>query len=153
MTDQLKNIMVVIQQLGTPYIKMETNQKITYGAIGLLTLLVAALGGSIYLTPDQLDHAYICTANQNVIIADHLSSTQKTAYWTDESGIDKSKVCTNGLWTGLKQYAKDNNIAINVLLQNVNQEPEATAPIQDQGSAPAYGTKYSCNDEKCVRIS
>ena len=38
---------------------METNQKITYGAIGILTLLIASLGGSIYLTPDQLDHAYV----------------------------------------------------------------------------------------------
>jgi hypothetical protein len=38
---------------------MENNQKINYGILGILSLIVATLGGSMYLTPDQLDHAYV----------------------------------------------------------------------------------------------
>jgi hypothetical protein len=123
---------------------MDSHQKITYGAIGLIALIVAALGGTIYLTPDQLDHAYICSANQNVIIADHLSSTAKTAYWYDETNTLKSKVCTNGLWINLKQYAKDNNLAINVLLQNIN--------IENDNSTILYGHSYRCDQTKCIKI-
>ena len=127
---------------------METNQTITYGLIGLLSLLVATMGGSMILTPDQLDHAYICTANQNVVIADHLSSTQKTAYWTDETGVDKSKVCTNGIWTGLKQYAKDNNIELNILLQNINADV-STSEIP----SGSIGLQYRCDQTKCEVIN
>lgn len=123
---------------------METNQKITYGAIGILTLLIAALGGTIYLTPDQLDHAYICTANQNVVIADHLSSTQKTAYWFDDLNVSKSKTCTNGIWTSLKQYAKDNNLEINVLLQNVNSDSTSSA-----SNVAESGKSYTCDQTGC----
>jgi len=119
---------------------METNQKITYGIIGILSVIVSILGGTIYLTEDQLNNAYICTSNQNVVISDHLSSTFKTAYWT-ENNITKSKSCTNGIWENLKQYANENNITINVLL---NQEPtEIQIPS---------GTKYLCNQINCTRI-
>lgn len=121
---------------------METHQKIQYGAIGILALLVAALGGTIYLTPDQLDHAYICSVSQSVVIADHLSSTSKTAYWTDDSGTAISKTCTNGIWTSLKKYAADNNLSINVLLQNLNSET----------AAPATGLQYKCDSQKCEVI-
>lgn len=60
---------------------METNQKVTYGLIGLLSLMVAGLGGSIFLTPDQLDNAYVCSVNENVAFFDRLSSTEKTGYY------------------------------------------------------------------------
>lgn len=142
---QLKNIMVVILQLGMHYTKMETNQKITYGILGVLSLIVATLGGTIFLTEDQLNHAYICSVNQNVIIADHLSSTAKTAYWIDETGVEKSKICTNGLWLNLKQYAKDNNIEINVLLKNLNL-------AEGETPAPAIGNQYKCDTQKCEVI-
>lgn len=122
---------------------MENNQKITYGAIGLLAVIVAALGGTMFLTPDQLDHAYICSVNQNVIIADHLSSTSKTAYWTDESGSEKSQVCKNGLWLNLKQYAKENNIEINVLLNN------AGFGQNEVPSAQTGGIQYLCDSHNC----
>jgi len=125
---------------------MENNQKITYGLIGLLSLIVATMGGSMILTPDQLDHAYICSVNQNVIIADHLSSTAKTAYWIDENHIEKSKVCTNGLWLNLKQYAKDNNLDINILLQNGYNEGSKVSEAQ-------AGKSYLCDQNKCMEKS
>ena len=128
-----------------PYIKMETNQKITYGMIGILSLIVAALGGNVFLTEDQLDNAYICSINQEVVIADHLSSTSKTAYWIDENSVEQSKVCRNGLWLNLKQYAKDNDLDINILLQNINQDHSGNF-------APASGLQYRCDSEKCEVI-
>ena len=121
------------------FTKMETTQK-QWGAIGILSVIVLAMGGNIYLTPDQLDHAYICTTNQNIVIANRLSSTSKTAYWT-ENGSEKSKICTNGVWKNLKQYAKENNIEINVL---INQIPAIS------GISP--GTQYLCDPIKCERI-
>lgn len=129
---------------------METNQKITYGLIGLLSLIVATLGGTIFLTPEQLDNAYICTTNQNVVIADHLSSTLKTAYWVDELNVTKSKVCTNGIWRSLQDYAKENNIEINVLLKNLNEE----MPVSNETIPNNYGNviQYLCDQTKCVRI-
>jgi len=126
------------------------NPKIVYGLIGILTMLVAALGGTQYLSQDQLDNAYICSTNQNIVIADHLSSTAKTAYWIDELNATKSKVCTNGLWLNLKQYAKDNNIEINVLLQNVNGE---IATIETPVTTAEQGRAYRCDQTKCVVIS
>jgi len=126
---------------------METNTKIQYGAIGLLALIVAALGGTIYLTPDQLDNAYICSMNQNVVIAERLSSTFKTAYWT-ENNVTQSQTCRNGLWINLKQYAEENNIEISVLLQNINSEVSDENPV----SSAQPGKSYSCDQTKCVLI-
>jgi len=121
---------------------MKNNKKITYGMIGILSLIVATLGGTIYLTPDQLDHAYICSINQNVVIADYLSSTSKTAYWTEEN-VTKSKVCRGGYWLNLKQYAKDNQLDINILLENLNKEET----IQDTNTI-----KYRCNQVECIKV-
>jgi len=131
-------------------LNMEKQQKITYGLIGVLGLIVASMGGSTFLTEDQLDNAYICSVNDNIIIADHLSSTAKTAYWIDEEGATKRKVCRNGFWLNLKQYAKDNNLDLNILLQNLNEEPIIN---QDQPTlTPAKGLQYRCDNIKCEVI-
>ena len=115
---------------------METNQKITYGMIGILSVLVAGMGGTIYLASDQLENAYICSTSNIIVIADRLSSSGKTAYWTEDN-LQKSKVCTNGIWLNLKQYAKDNNL-------NINQEP-----VIDIVSVDVIGNKYRCDSVKC----
>lgn len=126
---------------------METNQKITYGIIGVLAVIVAAMGGTMMLTQDQLDHAYICTSNQNVVIADHLSSTYKTAYWTDENNVSKSKSCTGGIWQNLKQYAQQNNISINVLINQAQDTNVTQSSDSEQGII-----KYRCDQNNCTRI-
>ena len=123
---------------------MENNQKITYGMIGLLTVLVAAMGGTQFLTEDQLDNAVICSANQNIVIMDHLSSTSKTAYWYDYLGDRKSKVCRGGLWLDLRQYAKDNNLDLNILLQN------GLIGVPEVPAAASGGLQYSCNNKECM---
>lgn len=109
--------------------------KTTYSAIIALSALVAALGGTVYLTPDQLSHAYICTTNQNVGVFDYLSATSKTGYYND-TGEMKYKVCTNGFWKPLREYALDNNLDVNVLLQDMNEDP-----------APISGS-YCCGQER-----
>jgi hypothetical protein len=121
---------------------MENNQKITYGLIGLLSLIVATMSGTIFLTEDQLNNAYICSVNQEVVIADHLSSTAKTAYWLDENSVEQSKVCRNGFWLNLKQYAKDNDLDINILLQNLDMK-ENSATIAEAGKS------YICDQTEC----
>ena len=131
---------------------METNQKITYGLIGLLSLIVATMGGTVFLTEDQLDNAYICSVNQNIVIMDHLSSTSKTAYWYNDLGERESKVCRGGLWLDLQQYAKDNNLDLNILLQEgLNEE---LTPVEDQPQtiSSGVGGTYRCDKDKCVVI-
>lgn len=130
------------------------NKNITYGMIGFLALIVATMGGTMLLTEDQLNNAYICSTNQNVVIADHLSSTSKTAYWINENNVSSSKTCTNGLWLNLKQYAKDNSLDINILLQNVNNEEIAVVPqVPVVGETAKIGSSYKCDQSKCIQIS
>jgi len=121
---------------------MEPNQKITYGILGVLTMFVATLGGTIYLSPDELENAYICTANEEIGFFERFSSTMKTGYWA-ENGEEQSKVCRNGFWVKLKTYAEQNNIPINVLL-NQN-SPRNVVPSGTGGT-------YSCNQKECVRV-
>lgn len=117
-----------------------------YGILGVLSLVVAAMGGSMFLTEDQLDNAFVCSINENVLLGvDHLSSTYKTAYWF-ENDVQKSKVCRGGFWLDLKQYAKDNNIELNILLQNTNEQSIESI------SNSVEGIKWKCSSESCVKI-
>lgn len=123
---------------------MENNQKITYGILGVLTLVIAAFGGSMYLTEDELDHAYVCSVNENVGFFDRLSSTSKTGYYVDENGDNKRKVCTNGEWIPLREYAEARGITIDQLLQ--------PKEIEVQNNYTGSAVKYRCNQKECVRI-
>lgn len=131
--------------------KMDTNQKITYGIIGVLSVIIAAFGGSMYLTPDQLDHAYVCSINENVAFSiTHLSSTQKTAYWNDDSGIEQSSVCKNGVWIKLKDYAASKGVSVESLLKQENTIMEIPNPVIIESGG--IGQNYKCNQVKCEVI-
>jgi hypothetical protein len=149
MTDQIKNIMVVTLQLGTHFIKMETNQKISYGLIGILYVVVAAFGGSLYFTENELNNLYVCTTNQNVGYFEYLSSTAKTGYWLEDN-VTKSLTCRNGFWINIKVYSLENNISISDLLEpkEIPIENNETEIVPSGG----YGIRYSCSSTKCVRI-
>lgn len=121
------------------------------GIIGALSVLVAALGGTIFLTPDQLDHAYVCNVSKSVGVFDRLSSTMKTGYYND-TGVEKSKVCTGGTWQPLRKYAADNGIEINVLLQNMNGLPEETPQQPPAGSQYCCGQVRPCDVGPCEVI-
>jgi len=109
--------------------------KTTYGIIGVLSLIIATLGGNMYLTEEQIDNAYICTYNEKIGFFEEFSSTMKTGYYY-EDGIKKSQVCRNGVWTKLKEYAEQNNLTINKLL---NQEKQTS-----------YQKKYDCGRYACI---
>jgi hypothetical protein len=133
------------QQIAQQYNDfMETTQKAQWGMIGLLSILLTGIGANTMFTSDQLDNAYVCTINQEVGIFNHLSSTMKTGYWLDENEILQSKVCRNGFWVGLKQYAKDNNIDINTILNGINDDAVKSQTIK--------GIQYKCNSTVCERI-
>lgn len=100
------------------------DNKIAYGSIGLLSLLLV-FGGTMVLTQEQMNNAYVCSTNQQVYVFDHLSSTSKTGYWI-ENGLQKSVTCRNGIFTKLKTV-----------------QPEQAEPS---------GIQYSCNQYNCTKI-
>lgn len=119
----------------------ETNKKLL-GIVGILSMLLGSIG-TVVLTPDQLDHSYVCSVNEKVAVFDRISSTAKTGYWND-AGTEKSSTCTSGTWIPLKKYATDHNISIESLLNKPM--PELS------GWDCSKNNCYSCNEKKCEVI-
>ena len=119
----------------------------TAGSIITIAMLVMALGGNYYLTDEQLENAYICSVNEKIIIADYLSSTRKTAYIDYGINGTISKVCRNGFWFDLKQYAIDNDIDLNKVIQEslIKDNEKIYIPITNKN----IGIKYICNTKNC----
>ena len=88
--------------------------KILAGIIGVIWLLVG-WGGTVVLSQDQITNSYVCSNNGNVGIFDRLSSTAKSGYYKDESGTELQKICRDGYWKPLEQYAKESGIELNKL--------------------------------------
>ncbi len=130
-------------------IKMETNQTITYGILGILSLAIAAFGGTMYLTEDQLDNAYVCSVNEQVgFFYGGISGTAYTAYPYSENRTDYERCIQDGNkgnWIPLKEYAEARGISIDQLLQPIE---ELVENYNYTGSA----VKYLCNQNECVRI-
>ena len=120
------------------------NTKIIYGILGILTLTIAAFGGSMYLTEDQLSSAYVCSVNENVgFFYGGISGTAYTAYPYAENRTDYKRCVQDGdkgIWINLIEYAEARGITIDQLLQPKN--------VQITSSA----IKYRCNQNECVRI-
>ena len=94
------------------------------GLIGLIILL-AAFGGNLYLSEEQLDNAYFCTASEEIgIFYGGISGTGLTAYPYAENRTDYErcqKAGIKGVWISLTKYAEE--IGIDPL-EIINQEPE-----------------------------
>ena len=122
------------------------NDKLAYGLIGTLLLLVG-FGGSQLLTQGQLDNAYVCTTNENVAIFQRLSSTMKTGYYLDEDGVEQSIVCRNGFWVSLKEYATSKGVTIDSLLQK-------SLLISDSNYTTQWKNvvQYRCSNQGCEVI-
>jgi hypothetical protein len=110
-------------------------KKATKIIIGLLCTIVltAILVSATEFTPQgniNLRGIYSVT-NATSITSTNLSGNLN---WNN---LTKSKTCTNGIWINLKQYAKDNNLDINILLNS-----EITEDVQIQ---------YTCDQIKCER--
>jgi len=121
------------------------DQKIIYGVIGLVALLVG-FGGTQLLTQDQLDKTYVCTTNEKFGLFERLSSTSKTGYYTDEAGVLRSSACTNGFWIPLKEYAQTRGIDPSVLLQKQLEQPV----VEQVRQGVSGGKQYLCNSKECV---
>lgn len=123
---------------------LDTKDKVYVGIFGLVVLL-AGFGGTLLLTPNQLDNAYVCTTNEKVAIFDRLSSTSKTGYYTDLATKEvKSNACTNGVWVKLTKYAEQKGVDVNTFLDK-NLEPEKIIP-----SARSGAKSYSCDVSGCI---
>jgi len=122
-------------------------QNIQKGIIGVLALLMG-FGGSLLLTLDQIENAYICTANEKIGFFDSFSSTMKTGYWSDDSG-DHSSVCRGGYWVKLADYAKEKGVDPSVFLYHENPE-EIPEEIPDETQS---AIKYRCDFKECTRIN
>lgn len=93
---------------------MET--KTIAGIFAVIGLLLG-FGGTIALSGDVIDNTYVCTNNGNVGSFDKLSSTGVTGYYKNEFGDTKGKQCRTVGWTPIKDYAVDNGVSIETLLE------------------------------------
>ncbi len=115
--------------------------KIKVGIIGLITLL-AAIGGTIYLTPEELDNAYFCLATEEIgIFYGGISGTGLSAYPYIENRSDyvrckKNEV--NSVWVSLKDYAEEQGINVLDLLVKEKKEEGNIVNIEYNGQ------EYSC---------
>jgi hypothetical protein len=103
---------------------MKMKNEVKYGIIGIISILLG-FGGNIYLTENELDNAYFCTATEEVgIFYGGISGTGLTAYPHTENRTEYVR-CNNegikGVWILLKEYAEEQGISI---LEILNQQPE-----------------------------
>ena len=113
--------------------------KIKITGIGIIGLLLVVTG-TMYFTPEQLDNTYYCTATEQVgIFYGGISATGLTAYPYKEnrSNYERCKNIDNGVWIKLKDYADEQNISIELLL-NINQVNK------NQVSINYNNKKYEC---------
>lgn len=108
------------------------NEKVKDGIIGTLFALVV-LGGTLTLTGEEYDHAYIClsteqigvfTGNANTV--NEVSATGRTGYWVDEFGNNRRSSCSDG-WVKLSEYAKDVGLSKDEIVKNLNPKPIKTS--------------------------
>ena len=97
--------------------------KIKTGIIGLISMLMV-MGGTLYLTPEQLDNAFICLATEEIgVFYGGISSTGLTAYPYSENRtgyVRCKKDGVNSVWISLKDYADEQGIDILDLIQPNN---------------------------------
>jgi len=115
--------------------------KVKTGIIGLISLL-AVFGGTLYLTPEQLDNAYFCIATEEIgVFYGGISSTGLTAYPYTENRSDYvrcKKDGVNSVWVPLKEYAEEQGIDILDLIAKNNTNEGDIVNINYNGK------EYSC---------
>lgn len=124
------------------------DQKINYGIIGILALL-AGFGGSTLINQDSFENTYVCTSNENLGVFERLSSTQKTGYYIDpfNASNELSKVCRNGFWISLNDYAQSRGVDPKTFLAN-KQFTDVVASV-----APSEECFPLDQGGECVRIN
>jgi hypothetical protein len=108
-------------------------ENLVYGIIGVIAIL-AGFGGSQLIDEDSLDHTYVCNITEQVGVFSRMSSTMKTGYYPDPANpaLEKSKVCTNGKWIKLSDYAAMKGVdPMTFLVQEVELGATNNAPTED----------------------
>lgn len=80
-------------------------------------IALAVFGGTYFLTPDSLDHTYICTTSLNWTTFDRISSTGVTGYYMNDTR-EVGKVCKGGQWISIVQYANEHGVDPIYLLES-----------------------------------
>ena len=105
----------------------KTNLK--YIGVFLLLGTILGFGGNEYLdnnqnfniTIEDINSVYVCTLTEEVGTFHRLSSTNKTGYYYNEDGDEKSDRCqvgiTYGTWDLLTKYIEEQGNNINVLFE------------------------------------
>jgi hypothetical protein len=79
-------------------------------SLGIIGILIVSGLGLFLLTPEQLDKARTCTTTNITGIFERFSSTNVTAYWT-ENTVLKQSVCTKGKWIPTREWLRVNGIS------------------------------------------
>ena len=91
------------------------------GIVALVASLIV-FGGTIALTPAEIDDAYYCALTDQVGIFDRLSDSMKTGYYMLD-GIEKSSACRDGMvydtWMPLREYAELNGVPLEEVINPV----------------------------------
>jgi len=112
------------------------------GLVGLVFLL-GALGGGVYLSEDDFDNAYYCSTTNEFGVFDRLSSTGRTAYWTDEEGRNRRKLC-GVTWIKLSVYAANEGLTKDDILGTAS----PVVPVVENGCHTGQ-LCYECDSVGC----
>ena len=89
---------------------METNQKITYGIVGILALL-AGFGGNMLLTQEQMNLAYVCSTTSQVGVFTSIQTNSTTSIGIYKNGTKNVQVPCSGEWTKLSSIFKQTGLS------------------------------------------
>lgn len=93
------------------------------GLIAVVTAIIA-FGGSMALTPVEMDEAYYCPLTEQVGIFDRLSDSMKTGYYM-EGDVEKRVACRSGntydTWIPLREYAEMQGIPLEEVINPVTE--------------------------------
>jgi len=116
-----------------------------FGIIASLTILFGLAGTVVYLSPAEMENAYVCTANEYLGIFHRISSTDKTAYYYDADGAERYNRCVNssvwGQWVPAGPYLDARGLSISDLFQ--------ISP--DAPNLQSYTVEGSCWQENSTR--
>lgn len=131
---------------------MDTTVNLNVGFTGLIgaLLVLAGVGGTIVLTPDQFDNTYICGLTEEVGVFDRLSGTEARAYPTSGTtkGYKDCKTSTErGKWVKLEVYAKSKGLDPMSFI--VGQEDPKKFP--EDVNYEQVGKQWLCSVNGCVR--
>ena len=119
-----------------------SSQNITYGLIGIFTLLIGGLSG-VLLSQEDLQKTFVCNNTEATATFERLSSTNVTGYWT-ENGVQKSLVCSKGKWVSINDYAMTKNVSLKDITQII--QVEFVPSGYDKNAR-----QYTCNNIGCTK--